>query len=311
MDLALSLRDLRKSFGEFKAVDGVSFDVPKGDIFGVIGPNGAGKTTTIRMIMDIIRPDTGEIAVFGASARNAARHRIGYLPEERGLYRKMKVLEMLEFQGSIKGAKPLAARKEASAWMDRLSIGDWKEKKVEELSKGMQQKIQFIVAAMGEPELLILDEPFTGMDPVNQDLFKDVILEQNRKGATILFSTHQMDTAERLCKAIALINKGKVVLSGSLSELKSRFGKSSVVIEYEGDGSFLATAPGVGRADISGEYAEVRLSPGADAQGLLRACVDRLKIRRFEVVAPTLHNIFIEEVGGAPESARRTGDYGA
>ena len=313
MDLALSLRDLRKSFGEFKAVDGVSFDVPKGDIFGVIGPNGAGKTTTIRMIMDIIRPDSGDITVFGAKARDASRHRVGYLPEERGLYRKMKVIEMLEFQGSIKGAKPPQARKEAAAWMDRLAIGDWKEKKVEELSKGMQQKIQFIVAAMGEPELLILDEPFSGMDPVNQDLFKDVILEQNRKGATILFSTHQMDTAERLCRAIGLINKGKVVLSGALSEVKQRFGKSSIVIEFEGDGAFLAKLPGVARADISGEYAEVRLTPGADPQVLLRACVDALRIRRFEVVAPTLHNIFIEQVGGAPESARRMGegDHGA
>jgi len=311
MDMALSLRDLKKSFGDFQAVDGVSLDVPRGHIFGLIGPNGAGKTTTIRMIMDIIRPDSGEITLLGQSAREGIRHKIGYLPEERGLYRKMKVIEMLEFLGSIKGASPADARASAGTWMERLSIGDWRDKKVEELSKGMQQKIQFIVAAMGEPELLILDEPFSGMDPVNQDLFKDVILEQNRKGATILFSTHQMDTAERLCRAIALINKGAVVLSGALSELKNRFGKSSVVIEFEGDGSFLSTSPGVARADVSGEYAEVRLAPGADAQALLRASVDRLKIRRFEVVAPTLHNIFIEQVGSAPESARRTGDYGA
>jgi len=311
MDLALSLKQLKKSFGDFQAVDGVSLDVPRGHIFGLIGPNGAGKTTTIRMIMDIIRPDSGEISIFGGSSRKTARHRVGYLPEERGLYRKMKVIEMLEFQGSIKGATPADARKESGVWLDRLGMGDWKDKKVEELSKGMQQKIQFIVAAMGSPELLILDEPFTGMDPVNQDLFKDVILEQNRKGATILFSTHQMDTAERLCRAIALINKGQVVLSGSLSEVKNRFGKSSVVIEFEGDGTFLAAAPGVARADVSGEYAEVRLGNGADAQALLRACVDRLRIRRFEVVAPTLHNIFIEQVGGAGEAARRTGDYGA
>src|SRR5262245_54137872 len=172
MDQALSLKQLKKSFGDFQAVDGVSLDVPKGHIFGLIGPNGAGKTTTIRMIMDIIRPDTGTVTVLGESARNNLRHRIGYLPEERGLYRKMKVIEMLEFQGSIKGASPADARKESAAWMDRLAIGDWKEKKVEELSKGMQQKIQFIVAAMGDPELLILDEPFTGMDPVNQDLLR-------------------------------------------------------------------------------------------------------------------------------------------
>ena len=311
MSHTITVNHISKSYGELVAVNDLSLEVHQGSIFGLLGPNGAGKSTTIRMIVNITMPDQGEIRLFGEPMNERLQERVGYLPEDRGLYKKMKIGEQLLFFAELKGLKRNDAKKRVDTWLERIGMSDWKLKRWEELSKGMQQKIQFIVAAMGEPELLILDEPFTGMDPVNQDLFKDVILEQNRKGATILFSTHQMDTAERLCKAIALINKGKVVLSGSLSELKSRFGKSSVVIEYEGDGSFLATAPGVGRADISGEYAEVRLSPGADAQGLLRACVDRLKIRRFEVVAPTLHNIFIEEVGGAPESARRTGDYGA
>ena len=311
MDMALSLRGLKKSFGEFQAVDGVSLDVPKGHIFGLIGPNGAGKTTTIRMIMDIIRPDSGEVVVFGDSSRKNVRERIGYLPEERGLYRKMKVLEMLEFQGSIKGARTAVARKESAAWMDRLGIGDWKEKKVEELSKGMQQKIQFIVAVLGNPELLILDEPFTGMDPVNQDLFKDVILEQNRKGSTIVFSTHQMDTAERLCKGIALINKGKVVESGPLHEVKARYGKNSVLLEFDGDASFLKTLPGVNRVYDFGQYSEIRIEPGTDPQSLLRAGMDRLRIRRFEVMEPTLHNIFIELVGGAPAPVPMSGDHGA
>ena len=311
MELALSLRDLRKSFGDFRAVDGVSLDVPKGHIYGLIGPNGAGKTTTIRMIMDIIRPDSGDISVFGQGAREVARNRVGYLPEERGLYRKMKVLEMLEFQGSIKGKKPPEARKEAVVWMDRLSIGDWKDKKVEELSKGMQQKIQFIVAAMGEPDLLILDEPFSGMDPVNQNLFKDVILEQNRKGTTILFSTHQMDTAERLCRGIALINKGQVVVSGPLREVKERYGENSVLMEFDGDAGFLKNLPGVARVDDFGQYSEVRIEPGTDPQSLLRASMDRLRIRKFEVMAPTLHNIFIELVGGTPVPAAMTGDHGA
>ena len=299
MDSAISLRELVKSFGSFRAVDGVSFDVPKGHIFGLIGPNGAGKTTTIRMIMDIIRPDSGEVRILGSDSRSSAKDRIGYLPEERGLYRKMKVIEMLEYLGSIKGAKPAQARKQASLWLDRLGIGDWKDKKVEELSKGMQQKVQVVAAILGKPEVLILGEPFSGMDPVNQDLFKDTILDINRDGVTIVFSTHQMDTAERLCQEIALINRGKVVLGGPLSAVKERFGKNSVLMEFEGDGSFLKSLPGVRRVADSGQQVEIRLEAGADPQALLRAAVDRLRVRRFEVVVPTLHNIFIEQVGGA------------
>lgn len=298
MEAAFSLRNLVKAFGDFRAVDGVTLDVPMGHIFGLLGPNGAGKSTTIRMIMDIIRPDSGEVLVLGKPSSDGARGTIGYLPEERGLYRKMKVLEMLEFQGSIKGSSIADARKQASRWMERLEIADWKDKKVEELSKGMQQKIQFIAAVLGNPKLLILDEPFSGMDPVNQNLFKDVIVELNRDGKTILFSTHQMDTAERLCKEIALINKGKVVLNGSLESIKASFGKNALVVEFEGDGSFLKSVPGVASVDDFGQYSEIRLQAGADPQVVLEASVGRLKIRRFEVVAPTLHNIFIEKVGG-------------
>ena len=303
MDAAISLRDLVKSFGTFRAVDGVSFEVPKGHIFGLIGPNGAGKTTTIRMIMDIIRPDSGEVTILGAPARDTAKDRVGYLPEERGLYRKMKVIEMLEFQGSIKGAMPAQARKQGQQWLERLGIGEWRDKKVEELSKGMQQKVQFAATVLGKPELLILDEPFSGMDPVNQDLFKDTILEINRDGATIIFSTHQMETAERLCREIALINRGKVVLSGPLTTVKEKFGKNTVVMEFDGDGAFLKTLPGVRWVNDSGQQVEVRLESGADPQTLLRAAVERLTVRRFEVVVPTLHNIFIEQVGSAAPAA--------
>ncbi len=312
MDSAISLQGLVKTFGEHRAVDGVTMEVPRGHVFGLIGPNGAGKTTTIRMIMDIIRPDSGEIRILGSPVRDGVKDRIGYLPEERGLYRKMKVLEMLEFQGSIKGASLADARRESAKWLDRLGIGDWKDKKVEELSKGMQQKAQFVAAVLGRPELLILDEPFSGMDPVNQNLFKDVILEIHREGTTILFSTHQMDTAERLCQEIGLINKGKVVLNGPLSAIKEKFGRNSVLMAFEGDGSFLKGLPGVARVDDFGQYSEVRLDAGADPQALLASSMSRLKIRRFEIVSPTLHNIFIEQVGGVVEAGPTNGrDYGA
>jgi len=297
------LREVLKAFGSHRAVDGISMTVPRGIIFGLIGPNGAGKTTTIRMILDIFRPDSGEIRVLGLPAGNAARDRIGYLPEERGLYRKTKILEMLEFQGSIKGARPAEARREAERWLDRLGLGEWKSRKVEDLSKGMQQKVQFVGAILSKPELLILDEPFAGLDPVNQNLFKDVMLELNRNGATIIFSTHQMDTAERLCQEIVLINRGKIILEGTLASVKSRFGKNSVLVEFDGDGAFLSGMPGVMRVDDYGRHREVRLQPGADPQVLLREAVGRTAVRRFEVVEPTLHNIFLEMVGGKPADA--------
>jgi ABC-2 type transport system ATP-binding protein len=303
VDSAISLHDVVKTFGTHRAVDGLSFQVPRGHIFGLLGPNGAGKTTSIRMIMDIIRPDAGEIRVLGEAAHSVAKDRIGYLPEERGLYRKSKVLEMLEFQGVIKGAKPAAARAEAGEWLDRLGLGDWKDRKVEDLSKGMQQKVQLAGAVMGKPELLILDEPFSGLDPVNQNLLKDLVLELNRSGTTIIFSTHQMDTAEKLCKAIVLIHRGRAVLDGPLASVKSRFGKNSVVIETDGDGSFLGGLPGVARVDDYGRHLEIRLNGGIDPQTLLQAAVARVPIRRFEIVEPTLHNIFIEQVGGRPPDA--------
>ena len=303
MESAVSLRNLVKTFGEHRAVDGITLEIPRGILFGLIGPNGAGKTTTIRMILDIIRPDSGEVAVLGMPAGEMVKDRIGYLPEERGLYRKTKVLEMLEYLGTLRGASPSAARKEASAWLDRLDLGSWKSRKAEDLSKGMQQKVQFIGAILGKPDLLILDEPFAGLDPVNQNVFKDLMLELNRGGASIIFSTHQMDTAERLCKEIALINRGRIVLNGPLSQVKSRFGKNSVLVEFEGDGAFLRGLPCVARVDDYGRYREVRLIDGANPQELLQAAVGRVAVRRFEIVEPTLHNIFLEQVGGQAADA--------
>lgn len=309
MDAAISARDISKNFGDFRAVDRLSLDVPSGGIFGLLGPNGAGKTTTIRMLLDIIRPDTGEIRVLGSPSTHAPRDRIGYLPEERGLYRKMKVVEMLEFQGSLKGRSISRARKEGLEWLDRLGLAEWSGKKVEELSKGMQQKVQFVAAVLARPELLILDEPFSGMDPVNQNLFKDQILEINRSGSTIVFSTHQMETAEKLCHAIVIIDRGAPVLQGTLSDVKTRFGKNSILVEYEGDGSFLKSLPGVARIDEYGQSSEIRLDPGADPQTVFQAMAGRLRVRKFELVAPTLHNIFIEIVGAAPvQPLERVGD---
>jgi ABC-2 type transport system ATP-binding protein len=309
MQPAISLRGVVKSFGDFRAVDQVTFDIPAGEIFGLLGPNGAGKSTTIRMIMDIIRPDTGSISVLGKTTSEGAREHIGYLPEERGLYKKMKVIDVLAFQGSLTGAMPKEARVEAKTWLAKLEIADWADKKIEELSKGMQQKIQFAAAVLGRPKILILDEPFSGMDPVNQNLFKDQLLELNRQGTTIVFSTHQMETAERLCKEIALINKGQLVLSGSLAKVKEGFGRNSVLLEYQGDGAFLAGLPGVARIDEYGSYSEIRLDPGADPQTLFRGVAGRLTVTKFEVVAPTLHNIFIEKVGAAATPVlERVGD---
>jgi ABC-2 type transport system ATP-binding protein len=299
MNTAIALRDVVKEFDGFRAVDGITLDIPAGGIFGLLGPNGAGKSTTIRMIMDIIRPDSGTITVMGKSSRENIRNHVGYLPEERGLYKKMKVLDMLEFLGTLTGSSPGDARRESQGWLERLEIADWAERKIEELSKGMQQKIQFAAAVLGKPEVLILDEPFSGMDPVNQNTFKDAILEINRGGTTIIFSTHQMETAERLCKEIALINKGKLVLSGPLAKVKEGFGKNSLLIEYEGDGAFLEGLPGVARVDAYGSYSEMRLEAGAG----------RLTVKKFEIVAPTLHNIFIEKVGAtAMPILERVGD---
>jgi ABC-2 type transport system ATP-binding protein len=307
---AIEVQALRKTYpGGVEAVKGVDFSVEEGELFGLLGPNGAGKSTTIRMIMDIIRPDSGSVEVLGKPAAQSVRRHVGYLPEERGLYKKMKVLDVLEFQGSLTGASPRDARVEAKLWLEKLEIADWADKKVEELSKGMSQKIQFAAAVLGKPAVLILDEPFSGMDPVNQNLFKDRILELNRAGTTIVFSTHQMETAERLCKEIALINKGQLVLSGPLAKVKAGFGKNSILLEYEGDGGFLPSIPGVARVDAYGSYSEIRLEPGADPQGVLHAVAARLKVSKFEIVAPTLHNIFIEKVGatGVPV-LERVGD---
>jgi ABC-2 type transport system ATP-binding protein len=285
-----------KSYDGVTAVDHVSFSIPTGAIHGLLGPNGAGKTTTIRMLMRILLPDSGRITVFGQPLDRVDKPRIGYLPEERGLYKKMKVIDMLTFFGQVKRVDRKTACDRALQWLERVELSDCAEKKVEELSKGMQQKVQFITTVLHEPDLLILDEPFAGLDPVNTNLLKDIILEYHHKGHTVIFSTHMMDQVEKLCETICLINRGRIVLSGSLAEVKGEYGQNGVTLRFEGDGSFLQQLEAVASYNDYGNEVFLRLHPGASPAGVLEAARERLDIRKFEVAAPSIHDIFIEKV---------------
>src|SRR5215467_14419878 len=293
----IELNKIRKCYDSFVAVDDLSFKIEQGAVFGLLGPNGAGKTSTIRMMIGITVPDAGQIQMFGKPFERKSLQRVGYLPEERGLYKKMKIIDQLIFLGQLHGLEASAARQRAVAWSERLEISGWLDKKVEELSKGMQQKIQFIATLLHDPDFIIMDEPFTGLDPVNVVLLKDVLLELKAKGKTILFSTHQMDQVEKLCDSICLINHGKSVLQGDLKQIKARFGKNNVQIEYEGDGNFLQQSKLVGAYNNYGNYVEVRLAPGANSQELLREVAERSRVSKFELMEPSLEEIFIETVG--------------
>jgi ABC-2 type transport system ATP-binding protein len=297
----VELHEVCKSYGNFVAVDDLSFNIAPGAIFGLLGPNGAGKTSTIRMMIGIILPDSGQVRIFGEPFRRAHLQRIGYLPEERGLYKKMKVLDHLVLLGQLHGLSSTGARKQAIHWAERLELSDRLPKKVEELSKGLQQKVQFIATMMHNPDFIIMDEPFSGLDPVNTKLLKEVILELKRNGKSILFSTHQMEQVERLCDSILLINRGKAVLQGELREVKSRYGKNTVEIEYEGDNSFLRQSALVESSSGNGSRVQVKLAPGADAQALLQAAMARARLSKFELMEPSLEEIFIDAVGGAHE----------
>lgn len=292
----LEVESISKSFGDFKAVDNISFSIKEGTVFGLLGPNGAGKTTTLRMIMDIIIPDSGRVSVFGRTNPETAANRIGYLPEERGLYRKMKVGELLLFLTELKSMNRSEAKKEIDYWLERLEMTEWKKKKIEELSKGMQQKIQFVGTILHKPKLLILDEPFGGLDPINTNLIKDIMLEMKHKGTTIIFSTHIMESAEKLCEEIFLINKGQEVLYGKLGDLKRSFGKQNVLIEFEGNDGFLMKSKEIKKFDNYGNFAEVQLKKNADPQKLLKEAMEAVVIRKFEVKEPSLNDIFIESV---------------
>jgi ABC-2 type transport system ATP-binding protein len=298
----LQVAHLRKDFKTVRAVDDVSFQVQRGEIFGLLGPNGAGKTTTIRVILNILEPDGGEALYDGRKFSDRTRDLLGYLPEERGLYKKSRVLDTILYFAELRGVARGKAKAEAYRWLKRFSLLEYVERKVEELSKGNQQKVQFITAVLHGPELIVLDEPFSGLDPVNQILFKDILLELKKEGKAIIFSTHQMDQAEKLSDSLCLINKGRVVLGGSVREVKKRYGTNALHLAFEGDGSFLSTLPGVTRALIYSNSAELELSREADMQKILSGMLGRLALRKFELVEPSLQSIFIQVVGGAPSA---------
>ena len=293
----IELKNVRKSYDQFVAVNDLSFNIEQGGVFGLLGPNGAGKTSTIRMMIGITVPDSGQINLFGKPFERKSLNKVGYLPEERGLYKKMKIIEQLIFLGELHGMSAADARQKSLDWGRRLEIDAWLQKKVEELSKGMQQKIQFIAALLHDPDFIIMDEPFFGLDPVNAGILKDVMLDLKKEGRTILFSTHRMDQVEKLCDAICLINKGTAVLQGDLKSIKAGYGKRNVQIAYEGNGDFLKNNPLVANCNNYGNYAEIKLAPGADAQKLLREVTDRVRVNRFELMEPSLEEIFINTVG--------------
>jgi ABC-2 type transport system ATP-binding protein len=295
----LTLAGVTKRFGDFTAVNDLSLRVRPGRVFGLIGPNGAGKTTTIRMIVNITAPDEGAVELFGQRMSAELQDRIGYLPEERGLYKKMKVIDQLRFFGELKNAKGKAAEDSIDRWLGRLKLSEWKAKKASELSKGMQQKIQFIAAVMHNPDLMILDEPFSGLDPVAQELLKEVVLELKAEGKTIIFSTHQMEVAEKICDDICMINKSRKVLDGTLREVKSSFGRNSVALRIEGGGrDVIEDRTLVAKYETHADEVEVLLAEGADAQVLLRRLLEAgAVVSKFELVEPSLNDIFIAKVG--------------
>jgi ABC-2 type transport system ATP-binding protein len=296
----LAVHQINKRFGDFTAVKNLSLAVSAGRIFGLIGPNGAGKTTTIRMIVNITAPDSGSIKLFGREINPELQDRIGYLPEERGLYKRMKIGEQLKFFAALKNVSSADADKLVDRWLERVELSAWKNKRAKELSKGMQQKIQFIAAVMHDPDLLILDEPFSGLDPVNVELLRDVVLELKAQGKTIIFSTHQMELAEKLCDDICMINRSEKVLDGSLREVKKGFGRNAVALRLEGGDRVLEDRTLVAQLDRNSDELEALLAPGATAQQLLERLVGAgAQISRFELVEPSLNDIFIEKVRGA------------
>lgn len=303
----LRLDDVVKTYGNYAAVNHVSFDIPKGVIFGMLGPNGAGKTSLIRIITSITKADSGKIWLDGESLNNRHPEQIGYMPEERGLYKKMKVGDQLTYLARLKGLTPADTRKELKYWFERFDIKDWWDKKVEELSKGMQQKVQFIATVLHKPKLLILDEPFSGLDPINTNLIKDEIRQLNQNGTSIIFSTHRMESVEEMCEHIVLINKGKNVLQGKVTEVKEQFKDNIFKIEFTGD-----LPAGLAAADAGDDTFEIRkatdhelsvkINEGGDSNEILRHLIQKgVHIRSFNEILPTINEIFIKRVGESNE----------
>ncbi|MFL5601021.1 MAG: ABC transporter ATP-binding protein [Gemmatimonadaceae bacterium] len=315
-EYAIDIVNVTKRYAAHTAVRDLTLRVPAGSVYGLLGPNGAGKTTTIRMILNIIAPDSGKIHIFGhPSSDSKITSRLGYLPEERGLYRKMQVRRMLKFLAELKGVRGSEADRRIDEWLERLSLKtpekDWGLAKIDELSRGMQQKVQFIGTLLHDPDLVILDEPFSGLDPINAQALKDTVVELKHRGKTVIFSTHLMDNAERLCDSVCIIARGEKVLDGGVTEVKEEHGQRNVALALEGDGSSAVAAilrdnSLVRRADDSNLFFEIELAPGADPQVLLRRIVEAgASVQRFEMIQPSLHQIFLQKVSATAPAAER------
>jgi ABC-2 type transport system ATP-binding protein len=300
---AITISHVSKTFGAHRAVADLSLDVPAGSIYGFIGPNGSGKTTTIRMILNIILPDAGEIRVLGQPVRSAARDDIGYLPEERGLYKKMQVRRLLRYYGRLKGRSVAALDPVIDDWLRRLQLRDWADKRIDQLSKGMAQKVQFIAAVVARPKLLILDEPFSGLDPVNAESLRDAVLELRRQGITIVFSTHDMGAAEKLCDRIFMIFKGHKVLDGSLEDIQQRYGHDTIRVRTGGGAAALDGIAGIEAVNDHGNYQDVRLN--GDSQAFLQQLVQKTVVQQFEITKPSLHDIFVRIARPSAEDLRQ------
>ena len=287
----VEIENVTKTFGSVTAVDDLSLNVPKGSIYGFIGPNGSGKTTTLRMIMNIFYPDSGTIRTFGEQMKGTSTDRIGYLPEERGMYKKMKVRDLLQFYGELKSGRKV--NQDVDYWLERLELADWADKKIEALSKGMGQKVQFISTIVAKPELIILDEPFTGLDPVNVEVIKDAVLDLRTQGATIIFSTHDMNVAEKMCDFIFMIFKGQKVLDGTLVSIQDKYGSDTLRIRTEDGMPSLENLEGVDKITDFGMLQELRIQPGSDHQKIVREIMSRTQVYSFELATPTLYDIFL------------------
>ena len=317
-NLAVDIRDVVKRYDQHVAVRDLSLQVPQGSVYGLLGPNGAGKTTTIRMILDIILPDSGTIAIFDrANTERGVLDRVGYLPEERGLYKKMQVRRVLLVLAELKGIRPVDANRRIDEWLERLDLStaerNWGEARVDELSRGMQQKVQFIATLLHDPDLVVLDEPFSGLDPINAQALKDAVLELKQRGKTVIFSTHVMDNAERMCDAVCIISRGEKVLDGSLASVRQSAGTRNVALSLAGGaqngvGDVLRDRSLVRKVDDSTNYFEIELAPNADSQVLLRRLIEAgANIERFELMQPSLHQIFLQRVGATGVEAGLSG----
>ena len=296
---ALLCRQLVKTFDGTRALDGLDLSVDAGTIFGLLGPNGSGKTTTIRTSIGIYKPDGGSVELLGSSDPLTVRRRTGYLPEERGLYARMKLQEQLAFLASIRGLSTVESDRRSAAWLDRVGLAARAQSLTRELSKGNQQKIQFAAAVIHDPDLVVLDEPFSGLDPVNSRLLKDLILEQRAKGTTVVLSTHRMEEVEAMCESICLIHHGRAVLSGRLRDIKARHGRNTIAVEYSGGPGRLAQIPGVQTCDDGGREARLRLEPDADPQRAMRAILDRVEVSSMRLDEPRIEDIYLETISAS------------